>query len=46
MSKDNLMGCDDIQVAKPDLESYKPSLKKLSAEGSSPPWFAAAHLVS
>jgi 2-haloacid dehalogenase len=45
MSKNNLMACDDIQVAKPDLECYKPSLKMLSAERSSPPWFAAAHLV-
>lgn len=45
MPIENLMACDDIRIAKPLLESYKPSLKMLSKDGDSAPWFAAAHLV-
>lgn len=46
MSKDNLMACDDIKVAKPELNAYRPSLAMLSGGGKSQPWFAAAHLVN
>ena len=44
MPEENLKACDDIQIAKPDPESYKPLLQQLSANASGNTWFAASHL--
>jgi len=35
------MSTEDVDLRKPELPVYKPSLEKLSNDGQ--PWFAAAH---
>ncbi|KAJ9148937.1 Haloacid dehalogenase-like hydrolase [Pleurostoma richardsiae] len=43
MPAENLLSCDDLKLAKPTPEAYKPVLDRLSAGGATP-WFAAAHM--
>lgn len=42
MPADNLLSCDQLGVAKPRLEAYKPLLERLK-DGHDMPWFATAH---